>query len=67
MISLNWVGLIACVVGFLCFGLIGFKRSAWWGPAKSVMGELDSTEIGFVKVGFISLLVGIVFFILANI
>jgi|LGVD01.1.fsa_nt_gb hypothetical protein len=67
MNSLNWVGAIALIIGFGCFGLIGFKRSAWWGPAKSLMDELDLAEKRFVKIGFISLLASLVFFVVANI
>jgi hypothetical protein len=42
MNSLNLIGLITLVAGFGCFGIIGFKRSAWWGPAKSVYEELNT-------------------------
>jgi hypothetical protein len=64
---LNWIGLITLIIGCGCFGLIGFKRSAWWGPSKSVMDELDLVEKRFAKIGFISLLASLVFFVVANI
>ena len=67
MNSFNWVGVISLIIGFGCFGLIGFKRSAWWGPAKNLMDELDLAEKQFVKIGFISLLASLVFFVVANI
>jgi len=67
MNSLNWIGLIALIIGFGCFGLIGFKRSVLWGPTKSIMDELDLAEKRFVKIGFISLLASLLFFVVANI
>ena len=67
MNGLNWFGLISLIAGCGCFGLIGFKRSAWWGPAKSVMDELDGTEKRFLKVGIIFLLSSLLFFLVANI
>ena len=67
MNSMNWVGPIAGIVGCGCFGLIGFKRSAWWGTAKSVMDEFDLTEKRFAKIGIISLLASFLFFVIANI
>jgi hypothetical protein len=44
MINLNWFGLITLIIGCVCFGVIGFKRSGWWGPAKRVTEDLDLTE-----------------------
>ncbi len=64
---LNWAGLVMLIIGFGCFGLIGLKRSAWWGPAKSVMEELDLAEKRFAKIGFISLFISLVLFVVANI
>lgn len=64
---INWIGLIAIAIGFTCFGIIGFKRSAWWGPSKSIMANLDSTEMTFMKIGIISLAVGILFFLFAGV
>lgn len=61
------MGLIALIIGFGSFGLVGFRRSAWWGPSKSVMDELDPTEKRVVKIGLISLLASLVFFLVANI
>jgi hypothetical protein len=66
MKNLNWLGLLTLIIGCGCFGLIGFKRSAWWGPAKSLLDELDLTEIRFVKIGSISLFASIVFLAIAN-
>ena len=66
MKHLNWVGLIALIVGFSCFGLIGFKRSVWKGPTKSVLDDLDSTEKQLAKVGLLFLVGSSVFFVIAH-
>jgi len=42
---LNWIGVVAMTVGFGCVGLIAFKRSAWWEPARAVFDQLDSLEM----------------------
>jgi hypothetical protein len=66
MNSLNWIGLIALIIGCACLGLIVFKRSAWWGPAKSVLEELDLFEKRFAKISIFCLLFSLVFFLVAN-
>jgi hypothetical protein len=63
---LNWIGLISVTIGFVCFGIIGFKRSAWWGPSKSVTENLDSTEMSLMKIGFIIIVFGILIFVISN-
>ena len=63
---LNWVGLISLIIGFICFSLIGLKRSAWWGPAKSVIDDFDSVEKRFAKIGLVFVLIGFMLFIIAN-
>ena len=67
MNSLNCIGLIALIIGYACFSVIIFKRSAWWGPAKSVLDELDLFEKRFSKIAIICLLVSLIFFLVANI
>jgi hypothetical protein len=63
----NWMGIITSIVGFVFIGLIGFKRSAWWGPYKGIMEELDLVEIRFAKIGVLSIIVGFSILIIANI
>ena len=67
MTVMNWIGLIALILGFSCFGLIGFKRSEWWGPAKGMMEPLGITDKRFAKIGFILVMVGFLIFVVANI
>jgi hypothetical protein len=63
---LNWLGLFAFVFASACFGLIAFKRSAWWGPAKSSIEVLDQTEKKFALIGMISFLISVISFGVAN-
>ena len=63
--TLYCIGTISVIVGFGFIGLIGFKRSAWWGPYKEIMEELDLVEKRFLKIGVVSILIGFSFFIIA--
>ena len=63
---LNWIGFISVAIGFASFGIIGFKRSAWWGPSKSVTENLDPTETSLMKIGFIFIVVGALIFVISN-
>ena len=63
---LNWFGLIALIMGCVCFSLIAFKRSAWWGPAKSVMEDLDVFEKRFAIIGSICIIFAMALFLISN-
>jgi hypothetical protein len=66
MINLNWFGLITLIIGCGCFGVIGFRRSGWWGPAKRVTEDLNLTEKRLAKIGFVFLVASSGFFVIAN-
>ena len=66
MDQLNWLGLATLIASACCFGLIGFKRSTWWGRAKSIMEALDKDEKRIAKLGGLFFIASLVSFILAN-
>lgn len=67
MNNLNWIGLAVWIASAACFGIIGFRRSAWWGPARSVFEELDPKEKRLAKIGGLFSLAGSVFFLVSAI
>ena len=58
-IILAWTSLALAVAACATIALVGFKRSAWWGPMRSVFEPLDEKEIRIVKVAGVLFLLGV--------